>query len=112
METRTPLPGLIDRNKQSVPNAAPGTEVAKKGGGRLGGGKPASTSGDTKGSGRPSMPSWRCGHIVEGKTCNQFNYHYASPKQSDTEVLKTCKKCGGDKKLIRQSRSLCAALHR
>ena len=37
--------------------------------------------------------------MVEGKPCNQFNYHYASTKQSDTEVLKACRKCGGDKKV-------------
>ena len=31
MENHTPLPGLIERHKQSVPSAAPGTEGAKKG---------------------------------------------------------------------------------
>ncbi len=40
MENHTPLPGLIERNKQSVSIAATGTEGAKKGVGKLGGGKP------------------------------------------------------------------------
>jgi hypothetical protein len=98
MENHTPLPGLVERNKKHVPNAASGTEGAKKGGGKFAGGKPASTSGDKNGPGRLYVPPWRCGHIVDGKPCNHFNYHYVSSKTSDTEVRKTCTKCGGDKK--------------
>ncbi len=99
MENHTPLPGLIERNKPSVPSSTPDTEGAKKGGGKLGGGKPASTNCDKNGPGRQFMPTWRCGHMVDGRLCNHFNYHYASSKQSDTEVQKTFKKCDGDKKV-------------
>jgi hypothetical protein len=99
MENHTPLPGLIDRNKKPVPNPTSGTEGAKKGGCKLAGGKPASPNGDKNGPSRQYVPPWRYRHIVDGKPCNHFNYHYVSSKQSDTEVQKTCRKCGGDKKM-------------
>jgi len=54
MENHTPLQGLIERNKKSVPNAAPGTEGAKKGGGKLGGEKPASPKADKN---SPDIPA-------------------------------------------------------
>jgi hypothetical protein len=43
--------------------------------------------------------------MVDGKPCNHFNYHYASSKQSDTEVQKTCRKCSGDKKVADKKHS-------
>ncbi len=77
MENHTTLPGLIESHKHSVPSAAPGTEGVKKGGGKLEGGKPtsssaasmaaeASPSGDKNGPGSQFMPPWRCGHMVSG----------------------------------------------
>jgi len=54
MENHTPLQGLIERNKKSVPNAAPDTEGAKKGGGKLGGEKPASPKTDKN---SPDIPA-------------------------------------------------------
>jgi hypothetical protein len=98
-ENHTPLPGLIERNKKSASIAASGSEGAKKGGGNFGGGKPASPNGDKNGLSRPFVSSWRCELMVNGKPCNHLNYHYVSSKQSDTEVQKTCRKCGGDKKV-------------
>ena len=105
MENHTPLPGLIERNKKSASIAASGSEGAKKGGGKFGGGKPASPNGDKNGPSRPFVPSWRCGLMVHGKPCNHLNYHYVSSEQSDTEVQKTCRKCGGVKKVADKKNS-------
>jgi hypothetical protein len=57
MENHTPLPGLLERNKKTDPIAALGSEGARKGGGKFGGGKsPASPNGDKLGPKRPFVP--------------------------------------------------------
>jgi hypothetical protein len=100
IESRTPLPGLIERNKRPLPTASTSSEGAKRCSGKPGGVKnTVSPNGGKWGPKRPFMPTWRCAHLVDGKRCGHFNFYYLTAKPSDTEVAKVCRKCAVDKKV-------------